>query len=171
MERLANKTPQPQLFDLTEMTDGQFWNEAEERVLDALRDYARHAANGGRLQRQLFADDAAQGFACIDLCQQRFDVVLMNPPFGDASKSVKALIEKQYPRTKNELYAAFVERGLTGLHIVGLLGAITSRTGFFLSSFQKWREEILLQEAPRPCSPISAMACWIRPWSKRQPSV
>ena len=28
------------------------------------------------------------------------------------------------------------------------LGAITSRTGFFLSSFQKWREEILLKEAP-----------------------
>ncbi len=24
---------------------------------------------------------------------------------------------------------------------------MTSRTGFFLSSFQKWREEILLQEA------------------------
>jgi hypothetical protein len=29
----------------------------------------------------------------------------------------------------------------------GQLGAITSRTGFFLSSFQKWREEILLKEA------------------------
>ena len=29
-----------------------------------------------------------------------------------------------------------------------MLGAITSRTGFFLSSFQKWREEILLKEAP-----------------------
>ena len=28
------------------------------------------------------------------------------------------------------------------------LGAITSRTGFFLSSFQEWREEILLKEAP-----------------------
>jgi hypothetical protein len=29
----------------------------------------------------------------------------------------------------------------------GLLGAITSRTGYFLSSFQKWREQILLDEA------------------------
>jgi hypothetical protein len=29
-----------------------------------------------------------------------------------------------------------------------MLGAITSRTGFFLSSFQKWREEIILGEAP-----------------------
>ena len=28
-----------------------------------------------------------------------------------------------------------------------MLGAITSRTGFFLSSFRRWREEILLKEA------------------------
>ncbi len=29
-----------------------------------------------------------------------------------------------------------------------MLGALTSRTGFFLSSFQKWREDIILQTAP-----------------------
>jgi hypothetical protein len=34
------------------------------------------------------------------------------------------------------------------LHPDGLLGAITSRTGFFLSSFQRWREEFLFVEAP-----------------------
>ncbi len=37
--------------------------------------------------------------------------------------------------------------GLQLLQPHGMLGAITSRTGFFLSSFQKWREEILLKEA------------------------
>lgn len=124
-----------------------FWNKAEALVLEALRDYARHAANGGRLQRQLFADDAEQGFAFIDICQKRFDVALMNPPFGESSKPAKALIDRQYPRTKNDVYAAFVERGLNRLAPAGMLGAITSRTGFFLSSFQKWREEILLKEA------------------------
>src|SRR6202044_3534150 len=42
-----------------------FWQRAEALVLEALRDYAYHAANGGRLQRQLFAEDAAHGFAFI----------------------------------------------------------------------------------------------------------
>ena len=51
------------------------------------------------------------------------------------------------PRTKNDVYAALVERGLQLLVRGGMLGAIASRTWFFLSSFQKWREEILLQEA------------------------
>ena len=124
-----------------------FWDDAEEYLLHTLEEYARQADNGSAYRRLLFADDAAQGFAFVDICRKRFDVVLMNPPFGDASKPSKAYIEKNYPRTKNDVYAAFVERGLDWLHPGGLLGAITSRTGFFLSSFRKWREEIVLGEA------------------------
>jgi hypothetical protein len=141
------KAEQLGLFDVSGVTDEEFWHEAEARVLDSLHAYARHATNGAGLQRQLFADDAAHGFAFVDLCRQRFDVVLMNPPFGDTSKPSKAYIDMVYLRTKNDVYAAFVERGLHLLHRRGMLGAITSRTGFFLSSFQKWREEILLREA------------------------
>jgi len=71
----------------------------------------------------------------------------MNPPFGACSSAAKQEFEQAYPRTKNDLYAAFVERGLALLGPRGMVGAITSRTGFFLSSFQRWREEILLREA------------------------
>ena len=37
-----------------------------------------------------------------------------------------------------------VERGLEMLRTGGRLGAITSRTCFFLSSFQRWRAEVVL---------------------------
>jgi hypothetical protein len=134
-------------FDVKEITDERFWEQAEDRILDALREYAERAENGRATRRRLFAEDAAKGFAFIDLCRKRYDVVLMNPPFGEPAKLSKALIEKSFPRTKNDVYAAFVERGLGLLHKGGRLGAITSRTGFFLSSFTKWREEILLKEA------------------------
>lgn len=148
MDRLTGGTQDRlELFDLSHITDEEFWNRTEAQVLDALQSYAAEAANGAGYQRRLFADDAAQGFAFVDLCRERFDVVLMNPPFGDASKPSKSYIEKNYPRTKNDVYAAFVERGLDWLHPGGMLGAITSRTGFFLSSFRKWREEIVLGEA------------------------
>lgn len=134
-------------FDFSGITDAQFFEQAEAKVVDALRNYAEKAQASQRLQRRLFTDDAVRGFAFVDLCHKRFDVVLMNPPFGDGSKQAKAVIEKHYPRTKNDLYAAFVERGLNRLDTAGMLGAITSRTGFFLSSFQMWREELLLKEA------------------------
>jgi len=124
-----------------------FWEQVEDRILDALREYAERAENGRAVRRRLFAEDAARGFAFINLCRKHYDVVLMNPPFGEPAKLSKALIERLFPRTKNDVYAAFVERGLGLLHKGGRLGAITSRTGFFLSSFTKWREEILLKEA------------------------
>jgi hypothetical protein len=145
------KQPKPEqmtMFDVSGITDEQFWIEAEARVIEALRDYAKRAANGKGLTRRLFAEDAERGFAFVDTCRQQFDVVLMNPPFGASSKPSKAYIDRAYPRTKNDLYAAFTERWLSRGTDSGYLAAITSRTGFFLSSFQKWREEIVLHEAP-----------------------
>lgn len=127
-----------------------FWTRSEALVDHALRAFASGAAQpaAASFRRGLFAEDAARGLAFIDVCRLRMDVVLMNPPFGAAAISSRRYIEKTYHRTKNDLYAAFVERGIRWLHPRAQLGAITSRTGFFLSSFQKWREEILLKEAP-----------------------
>jgi hypothetical protein len=48
---------------------------ADRLVLAALHDFATLAADGHRLQRQLFVDDAVRGFALVDLCRQRFDVL------------------------------------------------------------------------------------------------
>jgi hypothetical protein len=135
-------------FDLTGIDDAAFFHEAEGRLDQALRQFVEAASGKAAVRRRLFAGDAEQGIALIEILRTRFDVVLMNPPFGAASLGAKKEFEKSYPRTKNDVYAAFVERGIQLLHPNGLLGAITSRTGFFLSSFQKWREEILLKEAP-----------------------
>lgn len=145
----------PMLLDTRELHDEAFWANAEARVVEALRAYVSQSAAGQQVARRLFADDAIQGMAFIDLLQRPFHVVLMNPPFGAPSLGSKEYIARAYPRTKNDLYAAFVERGLEILCPPsaelgtggGYLGAITSRTGFFLTTFQKWREEILLQEA------------------------
>jgi hypothetical protein len=139
--------PRQEQLDLSIVGDTTFWSEAETRIYATLEQYAQAAANGKAFARRLFAHDAAEGFAFIDLCRQRYDVVLMNPPFGEPSKRSKSYIVKAFPRTKNDLYAAFVERGIHWLHPWGLLGAITSRTGFFLTSFRKWREDVVLGEA------------------------
>jgi hypothetical protein len=134
-------------FDFTDLSEEDFWDQAEERILETLRQYAERMENDGSLRCRLFAEDTVRGFAFIDLCRKRYDIVLMNPPFGESAKGAKRYIVERYPRTKNDMYAAFVEAFVHRLVPRGLLGAITSRTGFFLSSFQKWREEVLLQEA------------------------
>jgi hypothetical protein len=135
-------------FDLSGVDDDTFFIGAEQRLIDALHDYAAHGAGAQAARRRLFAGDAGQGVALLELLRRRYDVVLMNPPFGIGSLKAKQAFELAYPRTKSEIYAAFVERGIELLAPRGVLGAITSRTGFFLWGFQKWREEIILRQAP-----------------------
>jgi hypothetical protein len=122
--------------------DMQEWQMAEIRLREALTQYVQGANTSYR--RRLFAHDALQGLRLIDLCREIFDVVVMNPPFGALASSTKDQLVKAYPCSKNDLLAIMVERGLELLRTGGLIGAITSRTCFFLSSFQKWREEVVL---------------------------
>jgi hypothetical protein len=118
------------------------WQQAEARLREALTAFAQAAQS--TYQGRLFARDALHGLRLIDLCREVFDVVVMNPPFGALSSGVKDQLGKAYPRGKNDLLAIFVERGLELLRPGGRIGAITSRTCFFLSSFQKWREQVVL---------------------------
>ena len=142
------QAPKQQVLNYAGVTDVAFYEqEAEPRALEALERFAETATDRDSYTRRLFAEDATRGFALIEVLGKQYDVVLMNPPFGEASKPSKDYLEQTYPRTKNDLYAMFTERGLSLLHKGGKLGAITSRTGFFLTSYQKWREEILLKEA------------------------
>jgi hypothetical protein len=135
-------------LDLSGIDNSAFFEQAEAQIFSSLKNFVSDAVNGRGTRRKLFADDAEQGIAFVELMGRKFDVVLMNPPFGAGSLVAKKEFDKSYPRTKNDVYAAFVERGVELLRPHGMLGAITSRTGFFLSSFQRWREEILLKEAP-----------------------
>jgi len=121
------------------------WAQIESGLRSALTEFAQAAQS--TYQGRLFAQDALQGLRLIDLCREVFDVVVMNPPFGALAANTKDQLAKAYPRSKNDLLAIMVERGLELLRAGGRIGAITSRTCFFLSSFQKWREQVVLGTA------------------------
>ena len=124
-----------------------FWAEAEQLILSQLELYAEIASGDASGSKRMFAADAAKGFAFINLCRNKFDVVLMNPPFGGFSTAWKSEAKKIYPNSSGDILTAFIERGLCMQPEFGLLGAITSRTCFFLSSFQKWRSRVVLEKS------------------------
>jgi len=122
--------------------DMEEWSRAETRLREALTNFAK--ASKSTYQGRLFAQDALEGLRLMDLTREKFDVVVMNPPFGALSLSVKSSLAKAYPNSKKDLLGIFVERGIDLLRIGGRIGAITSRSCFFLSSFRKWRENVVL---------------------------
>jgi len=134
------------LFDVSDISDDSFWKDAEQRLVNALKAYADRVANGKGFTRRLFADDTVQGLSFVDISRGQFDVVLMNPPFGAPSVGSKGYIVKEYPNSGHDLACAFVDRWLAKCGPGGRLGAITTRTPFFLSSSTKWREQVILKD-------------------------
>ena len=110
---VTRKPEQQRLFDVTEITADEFWDQAEDRILAALKDYTERVEDGRAVRRRLFANDAARGFAFIDVCRRRYDVVLMNPPFGECSRPHKAHCRIVYPNSYNDMGAALFHRLLS----------------------------------------------------------
>ena len=116
--------------------DIEQWEKAEIRLRKALNDFANTA--NINYQGQLFVQDALQGLRVIDIIREKFDVAVMNPPFGDPSPEYHKYKLKM---SSDNLYALFVER-MRDLNI-DYIGAITDRTFIVQPTFDKFRELIL----------------------------
>src|SRR5262249_15851484 len=92
-------------------------------------------------QRRLFADDAAKGFAFIDVCRKRYDVVEMNPPFGEVPLNARGYIGDAYTDSKSDIGMAFVACFTGILDQRGRLGAITNRVFIANETLDRWRED------------------------------
>lgn len=126
-----------------------FWNKAGTLVYYALAEYATAAGGADIARRKLFGEDAVQGFAFTDLISKQFDVALMNPPFGEATNNIQALIARDIPEGANDIYAAFVSRTTGLLSSDGMLGAITSRAFFVGRDLRLFRDALLNQDGVR----------------------
>jgi hypothetical protein len=133
-------------FDVSGISDDEFFQQAETKVVETLRAYAEQSQNGNRLQRELFADDAMRGFAFVDICRTTCDVVLMNPPFGKGSTHSDKFLRKAYPDNWKDLYAAFFERAMS-LAPKGMVGAITSSQFLYTKQLRQLRSSFVTQGA------------------------
>lgn len=77
---------------------------------------------------------------------QKYEVVATNPPYAGTSNlsaKVNDFVKKNYPDSKADLFAVFIEKCLTFIKRTGYISMITMQTWMFLKSFQELRESIL----------------------------
>ena len=137
---------QAQMISLADMTD--YWDQVGQTLRRQLDAYWHSGDQGDGLAeaRDLFAADLSSGLDLLDVLRGKYHVVLMNPPFGDCTVASRDYIAKHYPKTKSDLYTAFVERGLQWLEPGGALGALGPRTAYFLKTSTAYREEVVLPQ-------------------------
>ncbi|MCL5265972.1 MAG: BREX-1 system adenine-specific DNA-methyltransferase PglX [Chloroflexi bacterium] len=146
-KQLSFLTPEYQQLSLGDIPVSIPKDLTVEEIVVGIRDYARQATRAHDLGSKLFGYDAEHALELIDVLTDRYDVILMNPPYGTMPVACKEYARDQYPRTHNYFYSAFIEQAIDLCKDDGYVGALTARTFMFLKSFQKLREEILRQDA------------------------
>lgn len=121
--------------------DERQWKAAETRLRNALEDFGHGVA--GSYRNRLFSSDALEGLRFIDLVGERFDAVVMNPPFGDRITSTESSLARSYGDGKLDLYHYFYIRAEHLLTDLGRVGAITPRTALYQSRYEDLRNQWL----------------------------
>jgi hypothetical protein len=118
---------------------------AKAAVLDRLEAFLRHHTGGADLGLRLRGEQLAAGVRFVRLVREgQYDLVIGNPPYQGTSKMAdKAYVEKEYPRGKADLYAAFLERGLQLVKPGGVSALLTMRNWMFIKQFSALREWLL----------------------------
>lgn len=76
---------------------------------------------------------------------EKYDVVVTNPPYMGASGMGEKLgnfVKKNYPDSKSDLFAVFIEKCGSYAKKAGLISMITQHAWMFLSSYEKLREKL-----------------------------
>ncbi|UPW82654.1 BREX-1 system adenine-specific DNA-methyltransferase PglX [Lysinibacillus sp. Ag94] len=79
------------------------------------------------------------------IMSQKFDVVIMNPPYmggGNMNKELSSYLKANYPDSKSDLFASFMEVDHY-LKENGFYSAINQHSWMFLTSYEKLRKKII----------------------------
>ena len=80
------------------------------------------------------------------IMSQKYDVAVTNPPYmGSSGMSVKlgTFVKKNYPDSKSDLFAVFIEKCASMIKQDGYQAMITQHAWMFLGSYEKLREKLL----------------------------
>ncbi len=122
---------------------GELFAPPEERIRAALERFVREEAGRVSTRRRLFAEDAVQGMGLLGIAEKKFDVVLMNPPFGTPSETSKECVRRDYPIAWENLLCAMIVRSLE-LVENGSIGALLDSTWSVKKDYEEFRRHVVL---------------------------
>ena len=90
-------------------------------------------------------EERLNAWHCHDLLARKYDVVVTNPPYMGASGmggKLAEFVKKNYPDSKSDMFAAFIEHCGTLTKKNGYQAMITQHAWMFLSSYEKLRVKL-----------------------------
>ncbi|EKI2867563.1 BREX-1 system adenine-specific DNA-methyltransferase PglX [Escherichia coli] len=118
----------------------------EEAELKAFLDALYRLEQEGDFQQKAAAKAFIPYIQQAWILAQRYDAVIANPPYMGGkgmNGELKEFAKNNYPDSKSDLFAMFIERGFLWLKNAGFNSMVTMQSWMFLSSFENMRENIL----------------------------
>jgi hypothetical protein len=104
----------------------------------------------GDMYASAAADDLLPLVQQAQVLAMQFDAVVANPPYignKGLNEALKAFARKNFPDSKADIFAMFIERNLALLKPNGSSALVTMQSWMFLSSFEALRGKILSNNA------------------------
>lgn len=117
---------------------------------DALKDILitwkeNHEATLDNVLIESDVDDILPLIEIAKVMSTKYDVVVTNPPYMGASgmgENLSNFVKKNYPDSKSDLFAVFIEKCGSYAKKTGLISMITQHAWMFLSSYETLREKL-----------------------------
>lgn len=116
--------------------------------IDHIRSIIEAKDMGGQLLYYKTHEKVLKALKQADYLSPKYHVLVANPPYMGGkgmNPRLKAFAQNNFPDTKSDLFAMFIERNLDLAIKRGCVAMITMQSWMFLSSFEKLRENILKQ--------------------------
>ena len=113
---------------------------------NVLRATLQQKGVGGHLLLEHVHEDVLRVLEQAEFLQQRYGVVVANPPYmGGKGMNTRmaAWAKDNYPDSKSDLFAMFMERGFELVPKHGYSAMVTMQSWMFLSSYEKLRTDLL----------------------------
>ncbi|MEN8443950.1 MAG: BREX-6 system adenine-specific DNA-methyltransferase PglX, partial [Cyanobacteria bacterium J06555_13] len=114
-------------------------------LLSQLEGFLMRRTRSDDLGLRLRGEQLAAGVRFIRMVRSSdYDLVVGNPPYQGINKLKESgYIEKHYKNSKDDLYSAFLERGLQLVKHQGFSALITMRNWLFIKQYAKIREQLV----------------------------
>lgn len=121
--------------------------------------------NTALVSGDIFAQQSAQELLPLvqqaKLLAKQYDTVIANPPYMGGkgmNPALKDFAKKQFPDSKSDLFAMFIERGFAWCKDSGFNSMVTMQSWMFLSSYETMREKLLQDRTIQTMAHLGARA-------------
>src|SRR5690554_2592726 len=115
-------------------------------TLEAIHDKLTSALESSDLFIRSNIQELLRAISYLISLQKKYHCTVANPTYmggGNMNKELSTFVKKNYPDSKADLMACFMERSLSFIPQNGLNGLVTMESWMFLSSFEALRKKII----------------------------